>query len=141
MSGTPISAAMRREVIARAVGRCEYCGIPSDATLAAHEPDHVIGEQHGGQTTLDNLAYACFRCNRLKGPNIATIDPLTNLLTRLYNPRSDHWDDHFRLDQALIEPLTPIARGTAMLLRFDDEQRVLLRAELIATCRYASPQS
>jgi hypothetical protein len=132
---------MRRAVITRSHNGCEYCGVPQDDTLAPHKPDHVIGEQHGGQTNLDNLAYACFRCNRLQGPNIATLDPLTNLMTPLYNPRQDRWDDHFRLNGAVIEPLTPIGRGTAMLLRFNDEQRVLLRAELLAADRYAPPQS
>ncbi|HEY7832984.1 MAG TPA: HNH endonuclease signature motif containing protein [Ktedonobacterales bacterium] len=80
---------MRRAVIARAHNRCEYCGVPEGATFTPHEPDHVIGEQHGGATALDNLAYACFRCNRFKGPNIATRDPQTNLLVVLYNPRTD----------------------------------------------------
>lgn len=140
MSVTPISMAMRRHVVVRAGGRCEYCGVPNDAVLAAHEPDHAIGEQHGGQTSLDNLAYACFRCNRLKGPNIATRDPHTDTLTRLYNPRVDLWADHFLLKDARIEGVTPVGRGTALLLRFNDEQRVLLRVELIAAHRYSPPQ-
>jgi len=131
MSETYISAALRRAVVERARNRCEYCGIPEDATLVPHEPDHVIGEQHGGKTDLDNLSNACFRCNRWKGPNIATLDPQTGLLTPLYNPRHDQWSDHFRLAGAIIEPLTPAGRGTAMLLRFNDEQRVALRAELV----------
>ncbi|HXT34440.1 MAG TPA: HNH endonuclease signature motif containing protein [Chloroflexota bacterium] len=47
-------------------------GISTGATLVPHEPDHILGEQHGGTTALENLAYACLRCNRLKGPHIAT---------------------------------------------------------------------
>jgi HNH endonuclease len=140
MSETYISAALRRAVIERARYSCEYCGIPEDSTLAPHEPDHVIGEQHGGQTNLDNLAYACFRCNRWKGPNIATLDPQTYSLTPLYNPRLDHWSGHFQLIGATIEALTPAGRGTVMLLRFNDEQRVALRAELIQQGRYMPPQ-
>ena len=132
---------MRRAVTSRAHGCCEYCGVPNDAMLAAHEPDHIIGEQHGGQTTLDNLAYACFRCNRLKGPNIATYDPQTAELTPLYNPRTDPWDDHFRLNGPFIDPLTAIGRGTTFLLRLNDEQQMLLRAELIAMGRYPRPHN
>lgn len=132
---------MRRAVIERANHRCEYCGIPEDATLAPHEPDHVIGEQHGGQTDLNNLALACFRCNRFKGPNIATLDPLTGVLTALYNPRTDRWSEHFRLSGGVIEPSTAVGRSTAMLLRFNDEQRVALRVELLRQGRYAPPQS
>ena len=132
---------MRRAVIARAHKRCEYCGIPGGVTLTAHEPDHVIGEQHGGSTTLDNLAYACFRCNRFKGPNIATRDPLSDVLVALYNPRTDHWSDHFTLDTAEITSLTAIGRGTALLLRLNDEQRIALRTELLEQGRYTPPQT
>ncbi|MGZ3665455.1 MAG: HNH endonuclease [Ktedonobacterales bacterium] len=126
-------------MIARAQNCCEYCYMPDEATLAPHEPDHVIGEQHGGKTELDNLAFACFRCNRRKGSNIATIDPQTGLLTPIVNPRTDNWSDHFRLNQTVIEPVTSVGRGTASLLRFNDEQRVMLRAALIQQGRYQAP--
>lgn len=139
MSITYIPLPLRRQVIVRAYSRCEYCCVSDEETLAPHEPDHVIGEQHGGKTDIDNLAFACFRCNRHKGPNIATIDPQTGLLTPLFNPRMDKWSDHFRLIQAVIEPLTGVGRGTATLLRFNDEQRVMLRAALIQQGRYHAP--
>src|SRR5689334_13094359 len=141
MSNTRILAAMRRAVIERANHCCEYCGTPESATLAPHEPDHVVGEQHGGRTDLDNLALACFRCNRFKGPNIATLDPQTATLTPLYNPRGDHWHEHFKLVGGVIEAVTPIGRGTVTLLRFNDEQRVALRMELLRQGRYTAPQS
>jgi hypothetical protein len=134
-----ISAALRRAVVERARHYCEYCGLSDEATLAPHEPDHIIGEQHGGPTTLDNIAYACFRCNRFKGPNIATRDPQTDDLVALFNPRSERWNAHFALADAEIVPLTPVGRGTAFLLRFNDEQRVLLRAELLRQGRYSPP--
>ena len=91
-------AALRRAVAERARHCCEYRGISDEATLAPHEPDHIIGEQHGAETTLANLAYACFRCNRYKGPNIATRDPQTGSLAALFNPRVEQWGVHFRLD-------------------------------------------
>lgn len=141
MSVTHITAALRREVVGRADSRCEYCGVPEDTRIARHEPDHIIGEQHGGVTSLDNLAFACFRCNRFKGPNIATRDPQDRVLVPLYHPRHDHWADHFHLDGALILPRTPIGRGTAALLRLNDEQRVLFRSVLIEQERYWPPQT
>jgi len=130
---------MRRTVAERARHCCEYCGLSDGATLAPHEPDHIIGEQHGGSTTLDNLAYACFRCNRFKGLNIATRDPQMGDLVALFDPRSDRWSMHFALADAEIIPLTPIGRGTVLLLRFNDEQRVLLRTELLRQGRYNPP--
>src|SRR6185312_7373516 len=141
MSDTYISAQLRRAVRERAHSACEYYGVSEVATLAPHEPDHIIGEQHGGATELENLAYACFRCNRFKGPNIATNDPQTNALVPLYHPRTDHWIDHFKLiaKSALIEPLTAIGRGTASLLRFNNEQRLALRLELLRQGRFKTP--
>ena len=138
---TKLSAALRRVVAERAHYCCEYCGIPEDATLVPHEPDHIVGEQHSGKTIAANLAYACFRCNRFKGPNIATHDPETGKLVSLFNPRTERWDDHFRLDGARLVALTPIGRGTASLLRFNDEQRLLLRRELLRQRRYSPPPS
>lgn len=141
MSETYIPVALRREVVARAGHCCEYCGVSDTVTTVRHEPDHVIGEQHGGTTTLDNLAYACFRCNRFKGPNIATRDPASGEVIPLFNPRTDHWSEHFRLRGVMIEPLTNIGRGTVALLRLNDEQRVALRASLLEQGSYSPPSS
>jgi len=136
-----VPAALRRGVRARAQGRCEYCGMGDTETLASHEPDHVIATQHGGETTLDNLAYACFQCNRLKGPNLASLDPTTGAVTTLFNPRAERWSAHFHLIDALVVPLTAVGRATASLLRLNDPERVTIRANLLDRGRYTPPQS
>jgi len=66
-----------------------------------HEPDHIIAKKHGGETALGNLANACFDCNRFKGSDIASLDPLTQDLVPLYNPRVALWRDHFVLKEFL----------------------------------------
>jgi hypothetical protein len=76
-----ISNALRDLVRNRAGNRCEYCLLP-EAFLVPHEPDHVIASQHGGPTSSENLALACFDCNRRKGPNISSVDPWTLTLAR-----------------------------------------------------------
>ena len=136
-----VSASMRRAVIERAHACCEYCGMPDTETLVPHEPDHVVAMQHGGQTALENLAYACFQCNRRKGPNVASLDPQTGLVTPLFHPRTDRWDHHFHLSGALIEPRTPIGRATAFLLRLNDAARVTTRANLLDRGRYGPPST
>jgi hypothetical protein len=50
VSGTHISAALRRAVIARAERCCEYCLIHDDDTFYGCEVDHIISEKHGGAT-------------------------------------------------------------------------------------------
>src|SRR4051812_20614771 len=98
---TDISRDGRRSVIERAQGRCEYCQKSDDHKINPyrHEIDHVIAEKHGGSTELSNLAYACFQCNRYKGTDIASLDPQTGEVTRLFNPRTQEWADHFALTE------------------------------------------
>ena len=42
--------ALRPHVRGRAQGHCEYCQLPEEVDFARYEIDHVIAEQHGGQT-------------------------------------------------------------------------------------------
>ncbi len=96
------------------------------------EVDHVISEKHGGTTVGDNLALACLPCNRRKGSDIASIDPVTGTLTRLFNPRTDRWPDHFVLVDGgtVIQPLTPVGVVTVALLQLNAFERVLEREAL-----------
>jgi 5-methylcytosine-specific restriction endonuclease McrA len=73
MSDTYISAELRRLVTSRAGQICEYCFIHEDDTLYGGEVDHIISEKHDGATTEDNLALACFFCNRRKGSDLGSI--------------------------------------------------------------------
>jgi len=79
-----VPAATRSAVIGRARGRCEYCHKPQ-ISFYPHEVDHVVALKHGGETSLDNLAFACFQCNRHKGSDIASMDPQTGAITPLFN--------------------------------------------------------
>jgi hypothetical protein len=74
MSLSRISAALRREVRERARECCEYCLLTESQAFFPHEPDHLIARKHGGKTVAENLALACFDCNRFKGADIASID-------------------------------------------------------------------
>lgn len=57
-------------------------------------------------------------------------------LTPFFNPRTQVWDDHFALDGALIVPLTPEARVTAMILQLNHPDRVQERESLILAGKY-----
>jgi hypothetical protein len=131
-----VSAALRRQVQARADGKCEYCFMPEGEPLFPHEPDHIVALKHRGKTTRDNLAYACFECNRAKGSDIASLDPATGKLTPLYNPRTQQWTDHFRFNGPIIEPLTPEGRVTVFILRLNQAARVAIRDNLMREGRY-----
>ena len=122
-----ISAALRRQVRERASGRCEYCLLTEVKAFFPHEPDHIISRKHGGETVLENLALACFDCNRFKGSDIASLDPISGELVALFNPRNQRWSEHFRLNGGEIIPLTAVGRATETMLRLNLPQRVEAR--------------
>ena len=128
--------ALRLAVGERAHGCCEYCRVHEDDVLLPHEPDHVIAEQHGGQSTFENLALACFHCNRNKGPNIASVDPQTGRIVPLFNPRLHSWIEHFQLDGAHIIPESENGRATVSLLKFNTPARIRVRESLIGVGRF-----
>ena len=72
MTNPRILASLRREVRERAGERCEYCLLAEFQAFLPHEPDHLIALKHGGKTSPENLALACFDCNRFKGSDIAS---------------------------------------------------------------------
>ncbi len=133
MSYTYISVALRQLITERANGRCEYCLIHQDNVLIMHQPDHIIAEQHGGKTEDENMALACIDCNRYKGSNIASIDPVSQTLTPLFNPRRQIWIEHFKLDAGYIHGLTAVGRVTIKILQLNSYQRVQIRQSLHET--------
>jgi 5-methylcytosine-specific restriction endonuclease McrA len=138
-----VSRAVRRLVLARAAGRCEYCRIlgwpltvdhvtptavwsePIAPALAGLDPD-----------SPDNLAAACALCNRGKSSATTGYDSVTEMEHPLFHPRRDRWEDHFAwADHYLkIVALTPTGRATLAQLDLDRSeyraQRALLRAAM-----------
>lgn len=120
-----MDAATRRFVRARAGDRCEYCGLhQSDSPLAPLQIEHVLPKKHGGDDNRANLALACIDCNLHKGTNIAGIDFETGMLTPLFNPRVDSWDEHFIRIGAEIHGITPIGRATVSVLDLNSSERL-----------------
>ena len=125
-----VSEQLRAEVASRAGYRCEYCLIHEDDTGFPHQVDHILSRKHDGASSLENLAYCCVLCNRYKGSDVASIDPVTGESVSLFHPRRDRWADHFRMDSEVIEPLTESGRATVRLLRLNVAERVAERALL-----------
>jgi hypothetical protein len=135
-----VSAALRREVAARADGLCEYCLIHERDTYLGCQLDHVVSEKHGGVTDSENLAYACTPCNRAKGSDVGSISR-NGEFARFFNPRVDCWQEHFRLHGAFIEPHTAIGEVTAKVLGFNEPERVVERRLLQRLGRYPPPEA
>jgi len=133
---TYIPTDLRRLIRDRSGGCCEYCRLPESGGTVSFHIEHIIAESHGGLTDQSNLALSCPVCNHHKGPNIAAADPDTGEPTFLYHPRRNTWDQHFVLEGAVIEPLSPEGRATAFVLHFNDQPRVEQREVLIALEKY-----
>jgi len=113
----PIPTELRRKVVERAQGRCEYCRLSQAAQEATFHIDHVIPRARGGPTELGNLALACVSCSLRKGARQTAVDPETGKRVRLFNPRRDRWEDHFRWTQdVILVGKTAIGRATVETL-------------------------
>src|SRR5438477_9312068 len=126
-----MSAISRLAVRRRADSRCEYCLLPDLLPhLVCFHVEHIRARRHGGMSSLDNLAWACPRCNERKGTNLSGVDPDTNRIVRVFNPRRDAWARHFAWEGLRIRGLTPKGRATAWLLEFNSDDRFKLRQSL-----------
>lgn len=127
---TAIPESLRRQVEERAKHRCEYCLLPNSLSFYPHEVDHIVALKHNGSTTAENLACACWRCNRYKGTDLGSFDPETRAFSFLFNPRTQKWSDHFRLQTAQINGITPEGRTTVYLLKLNSNERITERQRL-----------
>ena len=79
-----------------------------------------------------NLAWSCYRCNTHKGPNLVGVDQKSGEITRLFNPRTDRWQDHFRWAGASLTGKTAVGRTTVNVLCINRADSVWLRKSLMA---------
>ena len=83
-----------------------------------------------------DLVITYLPCNRHKGSDLTSIDPLTGVITPLFNPRSQIWLEHFQLEGGFILGLTTIGRTTVFLLQMNETSRLQLRQSLAAQGLY-----
>jgi hypothetical protein len=126
-----MDAATRDLVRARAGDTCEYCRLPQSALLlVTFHIEHIIARQHGGSDDPNNLAFSCHHCNLHKGPNLTGIDPASGQVVLLFNPRLDHWDDHFDRQGIAIVGRTPVGRTTVRTLAMNSTAQLKIRSKL-----------
>jgi hypothetical protein len=125
-----MDVATRNLVRERAGDRCEYCCLSQSAIpLATFHVEHITAKQHGGSDDPNNLALSCHHCNLHKGPNLTGIDPETDQIAVLFNPRRDTWADHFAMRGIAIEGLTPSGRATVRVLAMNSQSQLEARSD------------
>ena len=117
---------------------CEYCHTDETWQYIPFTLDHVTPVSSGGATTRENLALACFHCNRRKGNATRAVDPVTQQNVPLFNPRMQTWLEHFvwASDGLEIVPLTVTGRATLYTLDLNRKRVKRIRAADIAVGRH-----
>jgi HNH endonuclease len=133
---TSVPTALRRLVIQRAAGRCEYCGLSQAGQEATFHIDHIIPQTVGGETVSGNLALACVSCSLRKAARRTAIDPQSAQEVPLYHPRRDAWPEHFQWDGVFVRGLTPTGRATVEALHMNRSLIIAIRNEETARGRH-----
>jgi hypothetical protein len=113
----------------RAGHRCEYCRAPEAVFNFEFEVEHIIPTSLGGTHSEENLALACRACNRSKSDRIKATDSETGQDARLFHPRQDHWEQHFKIEAntAMIVGITPVGRATVEQLKMNSDLQLAAR--------------
>ena len=101
--------------------RCALCGVvftaPAPPQAGTTKYDPSVG------TMLALMRYGA-------GCLWSGIDPVTSQSTRLFHPRHDRWEDHFRWQGSVLVGRTVIGRVTICVLDANDPLLVAVRAAL-----------
>jgi len=118
-------------VARRAAHHCEYCQAPESVFNFPFEVEHIVPPSRGGTDDESNWALACRSCNLHKSVHLEGLDPETGTLTKLYHPRADEWNDHFRMEptSGMMIGLTHIGRATVDRLRMNSPAQVSARQQ------------
>lgn len=131
-----MDAVTRRLVRLRAANRCEYCQLPEEhSPVARLQLEHIRPRKHGGSDDDGNLALACIDCNLRKGSNLTGIDPETDQVVELDNPRQQSWSDHFAWNGVRLRGLTDVGRVTIRVMDLNSDDRIIVRVVSYRTSR------
>lgn len=120
-----VQAAVRE----RARALCEYCHSAEQWQYVPFTVDHIVPLAQEGADDLDNLALACFHCNRRKSSRMSGPDPVSGEVVSLFHPRRQSWAEHFiwSVDGLFILPTSSVGRATATFLEFNRERALFVR--------------
>lgn len=120
---------LRHRIAVQSRYRCGYCLTLEAVSGIPLTIEHLIPKAKGGDDTEDNLWLSCRLCNEAKGILTEALDPKTNTLVALFNPRTQVWTEHFLWseDQAQIIGITAAGRATVKALSLNSELRVRAR--------------
>lgn len=124
-----ISVELKSKIRRQAKNNCGYCLTPQKIVSIPLEIEHIHPISEGGTDEEENLWLACRNCNGFKHAKTHAIDPNTNIETKLFNPRTQNWNEHFKFSEDKTEIIgkTACGRATVFALRLNFEQAVKAR--------------
>ena len=132
MSSQYVPVALKRLVIERASGICEYCCSQAKYAIDPLVMEHIKPVSQGGKTLSENLALSCQTCNNCKYTKTEAPDPATSLIVPLFHPRRMAWAEHFawNSDATRMIGLTPTGRATIAQLQTNRDSVINMRRVL-----------
>jgi hypothetical protein len=126
------SEEIRLFIRSRAENCCEYCKSQDKFSPVFFTIDHINPIAAGGSNELENLAYACSLCNRLKWQKVAIFDSISNQSVPIFNPRNDTWLHHFQWsdDYFQLIGISAVGRATISELQLNREKLIRFRKEM-----------
>lgn len=120
---TYLAEALRQELENADDACCVYCQTAVANTGQPLTVDHIVPQGRGGLTIIDNLCFACRRCNEFKGSTTHAADPLTGKIVAIFHPRQNKWNEHFAWDETRthIAGMSATGRATVAALRMNNE--------------------
>ena len=117
-----VPADLRDRLIEADNRHCAYCLTTEANTGQPMTMDHIVPQTQDGETSFENLCFACRRCNEFKGSATRAQDPLTGEEIALFHPRQQAWTDHFQWNESgeLVLGLTATGRATVVALNMNN---------------------
>ncbi len=129
---------LKEQVSLRAAFLCEYCHTNERWQYIRFTVDHIIPVADGGEDSFENLALACFHCNRRKSNKTEITGVETGKVIQLFNPRQHIWLEHFLWSEngLRIIPQTSVGRVTVDLLELNRERILSILAADVTVSRH-----
>jgi hypothetical protein len=133
-----ISKVLDEKIRHQSKNRCGYCQTPQYLVPFKLEIEHIFPQALGGKTVEENLWLACRECNAHKATKIKALDQITEKIVKLFNPRKQNWNEHFKFSEDLSEIIgkTPCGRATVNALQMNNIYQTTARFAWIQPNRF-----
>lgn len=121
-----LSEETKQFVRRRARFACEYCGVSETSVGGELTIDHFRPQSKNGGDEIENLVYACVRCNLYKGDFwVNNTDRAT-----LWNPRTELFENHFgQTENGFLFALSETGELTLLTLKLNRPQLIAHRRQ------------